>query len=85
MTSSILPVLGLLIFAAGFGIGFAVRSYVSLRRRRKRRDLSMFGMVLSPPSTRTGTEHFAPLVPECEGAGPSTKRGNSEVDPGAAR
>ena len=63
---------GLLAFAGGLVVGYALRSYISRRRRRRSGYRpNTLGMTLSPPTeTSQHREHDGvPLVPEPDAGG----------------
>ena len=71
---------GLLAFAGGLIVGYALRSYISRRRRRRSRYRpNTLGMTLAPPNeTSRHREHEGvPLVPEPDGA--DTRHTSSEA------
>ena len=64
----------LLAFAAGLMLGYALRSYISRRRRRWRNRGYDLSMGLSPPARADPTDtsaDLAPLVPT-QGGGPDS-------------
>jgi hypothetical protein len=71
---------GLLAFAGGLIVGYALRSYVSRRRRRRSRYRpNTLGMTLAPPTDTSRPREYegVPLVPEPDGA--DTRHTSSEV------
>lgn len=54
MTSDVLTIVLLFGFVVGTAFGYAIRSYISRRRRRKRIHLLERGFGLAPPSRASG-------------------------------
>jgi len=78
MTSDVLLVaaLGLLgAFLTGMILGYAVRSYISRRRRRRRSQRYDLSTALSPPPSADAAEDVVPLAPVLDGGLTSEPRG----------
>ena len=69
-------------FACGLAVGYALRSYLSRRRRRRSRGRpNTRGMTLAPPheTSRHPDHDGVPLVPEPDGC--DTRHTSSEASP----